>query len=269
MSAGNRWQVDGSAAELYERVAERYILGPWAPGLIELAALRPGESVLDVACGTGVIARLAAGRVGAAGHVTGLDSSAGMIAVARGRDGVPGAAIHWVERSALNTGLADRSFDVALCQQGLQFFPDKLAALREMHRVLAPGGRLVLSVWRATGIYNAAVGDALREMVGEEAGRRFCASRDVPSHEELARLIAATPFSQTQLRVQRMTVRMPSLEDFVPAHLAGTPVATEIRAMGEGARVALGRGVAQRLSDYRDGGGVAFPEEVNVVTAIA
>jgi ubiquinone/menaquinone biosynthesis C-methylase UbiE len=261
--------VDGTAAELYERVAERYILGPWAPGLVKLAALRAGERVLDVACGTGAVARVAAEQVGTSGSVTGLDSSPGMIAVARARDAVSGADIHWVERSAVNTGLAGRSFDVALCQQGLQFFPDKLAALREMHRVLVPGGRLALSVWRSTGIYNAAVGDALREMVGEDAARRFCASRDVPSHEELARLVADTPFRQTQLQVQRMTVRMPSLEDFVPAHLAGTPVATEIRAMGEPARVALGRGVAQRLRNYSDGIGVAFPEEVNVVTAIA
>jgi SAM-dependent methyltransferase len=269
MSKADRWQVDGSAAELYERYVARYILGPWVPGLLDVAGVRTGDRVLDVACGTGAVTRVAAQRVGAPGRVTGLDLSAAMLAVARALQSSPGAPIGWIEASALDTGLPDRSYDVVLCQQGLQFFPDKPTALREMHRVLVPGGRLAVSVWRATGIYNAAVGDALREMAGDDTRRRFCASRDVPSHEELASLIAATPFRQTQLRVQRLTVRLPCLEDFVPAHLAGTPVAAEIRAMGEAARVALGRDVAQRLSNHRDGDGVAFPEEVNIVTAVA
>lgn len=269
MSEDSRWQVDGGAAEVYERYSARYILGPWVPGLLGVAGVRTGDRVLDVACGTGAVARVAAERVGASGCVTGLDLSPGMLAVARSRQAPPGAAIAWIERSALDTGLADRSYDVVLCQQGLQFFPDKPAALREMHRVLVPGGRLAMSVWRTTGVYNSAVGTALTEHIGMDTARRFCASRDVPSAEELLRLVAAAGFQDVKLRVQSLIVRLPSLEDFVVGHLAGTPVAAEVRAMSNSARAALGRGVARQLSTYREGDGVAFPEEVNVVTATA
>lgn len=269
MNAPSRWQVDGTAAEIYERIAERYILGPWAPGLVEIARLRSGERVLDVACGTGAVARVAAERVGRSGQVTGLDASAGMLAVARARPAPPGAKVTWVERGASDSGLPDASFDVVLCQQGLQFFPDKPAAMREIRRLLLPGGRLALSVWRSTGAYNGAVGEALRHQVGVEAARRFCASRDVPPAEELRQIVAGAGFREISLRVATLTVRLPALEQFVAAHLAGTPVATEIRAMSESARADLGRETARRMAAYADGDGAAFPEQVNVVTAIA
>jgi len=113
--------------------------------------------VLDVACGTGVVTRAAAERVASGGRVAGIDLNPGMIAVARSLPPTAGAAIEWHEASALALPFADSGFDVVLCQQGLQFFPDKALALREMRRVLRPGGRLALSVWNNAGPYSTAV----------------------------------------------------------------------------------------------------------------
>ncbi len=124
------------------------IFGPWAQDLVEVAPPRPGERVLDIACGTGIVARTAAGRVGSGGTVVGLDVSAPMLDVARGIAAGEGLSIEWREGSAMKLPFPDSAFEVVLCQQGLQFFPDRAAALREMHRVLGPGGRLALSVWR-------------------------------------------------------------------------------------------------------------------------
>ena len=181
------FQVSGNAAELYERYAVPYMIGPWAPELIDLAALRPGEHLLDLACGTGVVARLAAPRVGPTGRVTGIDFNAGMLAVARALPRPSGPTIAWLEGSAVAMDLPDASIDVILCQQGLQFFPDKLAALREMHRVLVPGGRVLLSVWKSAGPYNIAVAEALEQHVGVESATKYRASRMVPTAEELHR----------------------------------------------------------------------------------
>ena len=102
-----------------------------------------------------------------------------------------------------------------------------------------------------------------------DVASRFCASRDVPGDEELLRLAVAGGFRDATLHVQRMMVHLPSPEHFVLGHLAGTPVAAEVRALSNPARVALGDDVAEELSAYREGDGVAFPEEINVVTAIA
>lgn len=267
MSSNAQWQLDGNAAELYERYVVGYILGPWVSRLLDCAGPQPGERVLDVACGTGAVARVAAERVGASGRVTGLDLNAGMLAVARSLPPPPGAAITWIERNAADSGLPARSFDVVVCQQGLQFFPDQTAALREMHRLLVPGARLAISVWRTTGVYNAVVGTALGEHLGIDAAARFCASRAVPPEEELVRLVVAAGFQSVTLQVQRMVARLPAPEQFVLGHLAATPIAAELKAMSSAARAALAGAVARQLAPYQEGTGLVFPEEVNVVTA--
>jgi len=162
----------GSAAELFERYRVPAIFGPWAADLVALAALQPGEWVLDVACGTGVVARLAAQRVGPTGTVVGLDLEPEMLAVAHALPPPPGAPITWHEGDASAMPLADAAFDVVLCQQRVQFFPDRTAALHEMYRVLAPGGRLALSVWRALqhNPYSAAEAATVSRYVSPEVG---------------------------------------------------------------------------------------------------
>ena len=266
MSRNEQWQVSRDAAQAYERYVARYILGPWAPALVDAAALAPGERVLDVACGTGVVARAAAERVGADGHVTSIDLNPGMIAVARALP-AHGAPVEWIERSALDLGLRDESFDAVLCQPGLQFFPDKALAMREMHRVLRSGGRLALSVWNSVGLYNKALGDALAEFVGDDVASRFLASRRAPGREEIEALAHAAGFSNVDVRVARIEVRLPRLDRFALDHLSATPVALEIAKAGDDARQRVGASVMQQLSTYVDGQGVRYPEETFVLTA--
>lgn len=267
MSQHEQWQLRGSAAELYEQYAVRYLLGPWAPGLVDLAALAPGERVLDLACGTGVVARLAAAKVGRTGHVTGLDLNAGMLTVARSMPAPHGTRITWVEGSALALSLPDDSFDVIVCQQGLQFFPDQLAALREMHRVLVPGGRALLSVWKSAGPYNLAVGEALERDVDAQTAARYRASRMVPNSEELHRLLVDAGFQTVQIRSQLMTIRLPALEAFVLGHLAATPVAGAVAALSDEKRAVLARHVRLSLQSYAEGQGVAVPDETHIAMA--
>jgi ubiquinone/menaquinone biosynthesis C-methylase UbiE len=262
-----QWQLHGNAAELYERYVVPYILGPWAPGLVELAALQPGERVLDLACGTGVVARLAAAKVGTTGHVTGLDLNAGMLAVARSLPPPPGTSITWVEGSAVAMDLPDASFDVIVCQQGFQFFPSQPAALREMHRVLVPGGRVLLSVWKSEGPYNTAVGEALERHVNVDTAIRYRAARVVPAAEELHRRLVDAGFHAVQIRASVMTMRLPPVEAFVLDHLAATPVAETVAALREEARAALARQVRLALQPYVDGEGVAVPDETHIAMA--
>ncbi len=261
-----QWPLTVRAAEQYERCPARYILGPWAPLLIETARLAAGERVLDVACGTGVVARAAAERVGRTGRVVGIDLNSGMIAVARSLAAIDGAPIEWLERSALDLGLDNASFDVVLCQQGLQFFPDKTVALREMRRVLAGHGRLALSVWNTVGIYNTAVTAALAQFVGSDIAARFNASRNTPTADELRQLVTEAGFSDVEVSVSRINVHVPQIEKFVLDHLLATPVASAVASVDAEARKQIGASVMQQLQSYTDGDRITYPEETHIVT---
>ena len=141
-----QWQVVGNAVEVYERYLVPAVFQPWAAILTGLALLRPGERVLEVACGTGVVACLTAQHVGPTGKVVSLDLNPGMLTVARAFASNLSSAIEWQEGDVLAMPFSKAAFDVVACQLGLRFFPDRPGALREMHRVLVAGGRLTLMV---------------------------------------------------------------------------------------------------------------------------
>ena len=132
------WQLDGDAAEAYERYLATSF-APWARRLVELAGIGSGQRVLDVACGTGIVARQAAASAGASGQVVGLDLNDDMLRVARAAAATTVPPIEWRQGDGRRLPFADRAFDAVVCEQAIQFFPAPDAAVREMHRVLAPG----------------------------------------------------------------------------------------------------------------------------------
>jgi ubiquinone/menaquinone biosynthesis C-methylase UbiE len=212
MNTQPQWQFVGSVPENYERYLVLSIFSPWADDLVEMAALQTGQSVLDIACGTGLVARTAARRLGSGGTVVGLDLSAPMLAAARSAAAAEGVTIEWREGSALKLPLADEAFDVVFCQQGLQFFPDRAAALREMHRVLAPGGKLVLSVWRQIELSPGfrALAESLGRRVGPEAGTLMTSGPlGLSSVEELRGLIAGGELQRHQHSLSREGCPLP------------------------------------------------------------
>ena len=267
MTDADLWNLTGSAAEQYERIPGRYLIGPWAPGLVEAARIRSDDRILDIACGTGVVTRIAARKLGPSGHITGLDLNEGMLEVAK-TIGNPGCGtIDWIQNSAIEIELPDDSFDVILCQQGLQFFPDPRKALREAHRVLRVSGRSYFSVWRGSGPYNVAVGGALSTHIDDETSRRYLAARDVPDGNALQSMFNDTGFRQVSVSPIEMDVRIPEIERFVLAHLRGTPVSGAVDALSETEQIALVGDVVGDLADFADGADVVVPDSINLVSA--
>jgi ubiquinone/menaquinone biosynthesis C-methylase UbiE len=132
--------------EMYERALVPSLFRPWAEHIVRHLEIGPGDRVLDLACGTGIVGRLAKDRTGTSGRVIGIDVNPAMIAMAR----QVAPDIEWLEGEATQLPTTNSGpFDVVICQQGLQFVPDRAAAAAEMRRVLRPGGRLGVSVWRS------------------------------------------------------------------------------------------------------------------------
>lgn len=271
MSHEERWQLSGNAAEFYERYV-RLLMEPWVRRLVDVAALQPAEHVLDVACGTGFVARFAAQRVGAVGRVVGVDLNASMIEAARAASGRDAATtIEWRTGDAAALPFESGIFDVVLCQQGMQFFPDRLLALREMRRVLRLEGRLAFTVWSAIGDtpYQATLADALARHVSPEAGsmaRAPCALHDA---RELHGLVASAGFRNVSVRPTIETTKLPLPEEFVPGHLAALPIAPAIARLAPDRRAALLEEMTEGLRAYVDGDQLVLPSGVNVVTADA
>jgi len=261
----------GGAAEIYERHMVPAIFGPWAEDLLALATPKPGERVLDVACGTGVVTRLVAQRVGPTGTVVGFDLNPGMLAVARAVPPRHGAQIEWREGTVSAIPVSDATFDLALCQQGLQFFPDRPAALREIRRVLAPRGRLALSVWRPIQHSSGfeALATALGRLIAPEAAAIMQGPFALGSADEVRTLVTGAGFGDVVVQPAVKTLRFPSPEEFVRRYVAATPLAAVMAKANDEARAALITEVDAVLKSSVDHDGLAFPIEAHLVLAHA
>jgi ubiquinone/menaquinone biosynthesis C-methylase UbiE len=270
MSAQPQWQFVGNVPENYERYLVPSIFGPWAKDLVEIARLQPGERVLDIACGTGIVARTAGLILASSGSIIGLDVSLPMLAVAQSAAAAEGLSIEWQEGTAVELPLIDAACDVVLCQQGLQFFPDRPAALREMHRVLRSHGRLVLSVWtdidRCPGF--AVLAEALTHRISAEAGALMTSGPfALGRSEELRTLVANANFRDVDIRTATKMLEYPSPQDFVLRYVAGSALGGFFATANESAQSALLEDISLALSKYVDNQGLAFPIESNLLIA--
>jgi SAM-dependent methyltransferase len=244
----------------------------WAEDLVARMDPRPGESVLDVACGTGVVARTAAPRVGDAGHVSALDVNPAMLAAARSSwEGSP--AIDFVQGSALSLPFADGSYDLVLCQLGLQFFPDRARALSEMHRVLTGDGRLGLSVFGPIEHNPAtfALAQALDHHLGTGASQTKRAEH-VMAHATLVhRLVSAAGFGDVTITTETKLIHFASSAEFVHVQLIATPLAGLLaeQLARPGMAEKITSSVEGALRRYEVDGGLVFPQEVHVLVARA
>jgi ubiquinone/menaquinone biosynthesis C-methylase UbiE len=141
-------QEDVTPPRAYEEYFGPAIFQPLARLTLRHAAPRTGERVLDLACGTGIVARRVAAAVGSSGHVLGIDINPGMLEEARHRAQAAGVSVEWQQGDAVTAAVPEGAFDLVVCQQGLQFFGERLAGARLMHRSLRTGGRAVVVTWR-------------------------------------------------------------------------------------------------------------------------
>lgn len=200
-------------AKEYDEYLVPHLFEPWARDLIRRAQVWKGDRVVDLACGTGIVACRIAGT-GAA--VIGIDANADQLAQAKVRQREESVPVTWMQRDFTATTLASTAFDLVTCQQGLQFATDRGAVVKEIRRLLASGGRALVSCWAAL-----AMQDGFRE-VEEISARHYGAADGVASSMTEAELktLFAKHFIAVQVETATRVVRFPDAEDFARRLLA-------------------------------------------------
>jgi ubiquinone/menaquinone biosynthesis C-methylase UbiE len=225
-TAKETFKISAAAAELYESQFVPALFAEWAPRLTELAGVAPGQAVLDVACGTGIVARTVADIQRGRDRVVGLDINEAMLDVARRVR----PEIEWRQGDAAQLPFADGTFDVALCQMAFMFFPDRTQVLREMARVVTAAGTVAFSVPSRLDAQPAYA--PFVEMAARHAGLEaknllgaYFASGDL---DELRRLVDAAGLQLTATRTYMGRVRCPSIDAFVATEVESTPLRERI-----------------------------------------
>lgn len=263
------WQLEQNAPEAYEQYLVPPIFEPWADRLLDTGGVHEGDHLLDVACGTGIVARHAAPQVGNSGSVVGLDINERMLATAEETAADIQFPIEWRQGDATDLPFSDEEFDVACCQQSLQFFDDPIAAVKEIQRVLVPGGRGALSVWRPLDYQPAYVilAEALERHIGDEAGAMMRSPFPTWDGEDLRTLVQDAGLDDVSVTIEIGSVRYPSVKEFVRREAASSPLAEPIAAVDSEVRDELVHDVEDALHRYIDDEGIVSPMETYVITA--
>src|ERR671918_274748 len=256
----------GTGAENYQRYFVPAIATPVSADLLRIAGLRQAERVLDVACGTGVIARLAAEPVGPTGSVAASDLAPDMIDVAKTIPSPAGSPIEWHVGDATAHPFPDDSYDVALCQMGLRFIEDRAAVLTETRRVLAPGGRLVINTPGRIQPAFELMEQAIVEHISADLGGFVRAVFSMHDPEAVATLLRDAGLSDVATRVSPVRLQLPAPAEFLWQYINFTPMAPFVAQAPEAAQSAMERQAVRAWEPFVVGGTIQAEQPIVVAS---
>jgi ubiquinone/menaquinone biosynthesis C-methylase UbiE len=254
--------------EIYERVLVQPLFRPFAEALIERLQPQSSDSLVDVACGTGIIARIGREKLGPHARVAGIDIAPPMLAVARSADGT----IDWREGNAASLPIGEEErFSLVTCHQGLQFFPDKAAGVREMRRVISPGGRLAVACWLP--LSDLPVARELNEVAERYVGAIADSRHSFGNAGGLKALLVDAGFTDVRVDTFSHDVRFPDGGLFARLNaMAVVGMTAKGKAMNEAERGEVAGRIAadsqEIVARLTNQGTFVFPLATNIATAI-
>lgn len=267
--ARDAFQLAQGAASTYEQQKVKVIFRPLAEATLAAIEISENDVVLDVACGTGIVARVIRERISPKAAITGIDLNEGMIETARAITIDAPDAFRWHVGDVTGMPFADGSFTMAVCQQGLQFFPDEEAALKEIRRVLEPGGRIILTVWAGPSRFFIALADAIGRHVSPQDATRSLAPFTYGRLDAIPTLLRSCGFDEVRsldLTLERV-IHEPAAS--IPLEIAGNPVGPAVSACGEEVMASIVSEVLTTCSDLRNGSDLISPQTARLFTAAA
>jgi ubiquinone/menaquinone biosynthesis C-methylase UbiE len=267
MAAPSGFQLQGNAARVYEAQKVPAIFRPLAELTLESITLDGCACVLDVACGTGIVARLLAERLGSRAKVVGVDVNRGMIAVARQYTSATGGTVEWHEADVGALPFDEGMFDLAICQQGLQFFPDKAQALQEIRRVLAPRGRIALTVWSEISPMFLAMADALRQHLNAEIAERLLEPFAFRDAQVIRSMMTEAGFRNITVQTLVLQRQIGPAAESMPQEFAGSQIAEDIAGLDQRTKATILRDIGTMLRLYEANGGLVIPQHTHLFEA--
>ncbi len=261
------FQLAGNAAEIYEDQKVPAIFRPLAEATLDAVPIYPNDVILDVACGTGIVARTVRKRLGPSPRIVGVDLNEGMISAASNLADGASQSCEWHIADVTRMPFDPETFSVAFCQQGIQFFPDEIAALREIKRVLRPGGRIVLSVWSGPSDLFKALAAALSRHVNEEVASRSLAPFSYGRATELADTMSNLGFTDLSAQVIAVNRKLADPETAIPKEIMGNPIGPIVAERGEAVMQRIVADTIGALTTYRRDSGFVIPQHTHLIEA--
>jgi len=267
MATDNTFNLSTAATEKYEIQKVPAVFAPLAAATLDAIPLQETVRALDVACGTGVIPKLLSKRLTKKSRVVGTDLNPAMVEVARSTMPESIHDLEWFSCDVTDLPFDADDFDIAFCQQGLQFFPDKAAALEEIRRVLAPGGRLVLTCWSMVSPLFQAVSDSLSRRVSEEAAKKAVAPFSFRDGAVIASLLVDAGFRVS--KKSRLMVHRPltPARHAIRQEILASPYETDLLDKGDATIDSVVADVDEALEQYREEESLIVPQEAHLFEA--
>lgn len=276
LSSGPEWgasfeSASSNAMTIYDEIMVPRLFDPWAELFLDELDPQAGQALLDIACGPGTVARQAALRVGLSGRVTGCDLSPAMLEIARSKRSIESSApIDYLHCPADSLSVPDQDFDFVTCQQGLQFFPNRPAALAEMHRALRPGGKLGISVWCDIELCPpfAALATALRQVVGTKIAETYSSGPwGFSDSDSLVRLVMDAGFTSVKVHRYEIPLIFEGGSDQLLLTLHSTTVADTLARLSAADRTALAKAAQDATGPITFDGVIRSYATSNILTA--
>ena len=262
------YQLTNKAAQIYESQKVNAMFRPLAEATLKQVALHETDFVLDIACGTGIVSRCIAEKVQVNKPIVGVDLNEGMIDVAKTTTASRMEMIEWHQADVTNLPFEDNSFTIAFCQQGLQFFPEKVKALEEIKRVLIPDGRLILTVWSSISPLFEALAQALRDNISQELANQSLTPFAFRDEQIITDLISKVGFKKITTSILTIQRQIGPAHSSLPREITGNPVGVAVL-KGQSVMNQIVKQVEAAIADYKTENGFSIPQQTYLFQAHA
>ena len=264
--AQSGFQLSGNAAAIYENQKVPAMFAPLADATLKVVSLFDDDIVMDVACGTGIVARKVRDKIGSAARIVGADLNEGMIETAKGLTDAQSRSCEWHTANATDLPFEDGTFSIAFCQQGMQFIPDKEGALREIHRVLRPTGRVALTVWNGMADFMVPIADALGRYINSEVAEKARAPFAF-NGETLLPIMSDIGFIDVSIENLTINRIIQATDSAIRDEIMGLPIAPSVKEKGDDVLQIIVQETLDGLSRFLQGTDFIVPQHTHLIQA--